>query len=116
MSFYVRQQMFQVETSSEFKTFLFKDHAEQVYQKYVNQKIPCEIYKEGKLLKEYKPKWINYGKMFSRKEIIVWILAAIVGILLAYVCRLEAVVLWKNCGIAGKKCEEMLMFYVEILF
>ena len=56
MSYYVRQQMFQVETSSDFKTFLFKDHAEQVYQKYVNQKIPCEIYKEGKLLKEYKPK------------------------------------------------------------
>ena len=56
MSFYVQQQMFQVETSSDFKTFDSKDHAEQVYQKYVNQKIPCEFYKEGKLLKEYKPK------------------------------------------------------------
>ena len=56
MSFYVQQPMFQVETSSDFKTFDSKDHAEQVYQKYVNQKIPCEIYKEGKLLKEYKPK------------------------------------------------------------
>jgi len=31
--------------------------------------------------------------MFSRKEIIVWVLAAIVGILLAYACRLDAVVL-----------------------
>ena len=56
MSFYVQQPMFQVETSSDFKSFLFKEHAEQVYQKYVNQKIPCEFYKEGKLLKEYKPK------------------------------------------------------------
>jgi len=56
MSFYVQHPMFQVETSSDFKTFLFHALAEQVYQKYVNQKIPCEIYKEGKLLKEYKPK------------------------------------------------------------
>ena len=31
--------------------------------------------------------------MFSRKEIIVWVLAAIVGIFLAYACRLDAVVL-----------------------
>ena len=31
--------------------------------------------------------------MFSRKEIIVWLLAAIVGITLAYACRLEAMVL-----------------------
>ena len=28
--------------------------------------------------------------MFSRKEIVVWILAAVVGITLAYSCRLEA--------------------------
>jgi hypothetical protein len=28
--------------------------------------------------------------MFSRKEIIFWIFAASVGITLAYVCRLEA--------------------------
>ena len=39
-----------------FKTFLFKDHAEQFYQNHVKQNIPCEFYKEGKLLKEYKPK------------------------------------------------------------
>jgi len=56
MPFYVQQQMFQVETSSDFKTFLFKDHAEQFYQNHVNQKIPCEFYEEGRLLKEYKPK------------------------------------------------------------
>jgi len=31
--------------------------------------------------------------MFSRKEIIVWVLAVIVGIFLTYACRLEAVVL-----------------------
>jgi len=30
--------------------------------------------------------------MFSRKEIVVWILAAVVGITLAYACRLEAMV------------------------
>ena len=56
MSFYVQQPMFQVETSSDFKSFLFKDHAEQFYQNHVNQKIPCEFYEEGRLLKEYKPK------------------------------------------------------------
>ena len=28
--------------------------------------------------------------MFSRKEIIIWVLAAVVGITLAYSCRLEA--------------------------
>ena len=55
MSFYVQHPVFQVETSSNFKIFLFKDHAEQFYQNHVKQNIPCEFYKEGKLLKEYKP-------------------------------------------------------------
>ena len=31
--------------------------------------------------------------MFSRREIIAWIFAAIIGIVLAYSCRLEAQVL-----------------------
>ena len=31
--------------------------------------------------------------MFSRKEIIVWILITIIGITLAWACRLEAMVL-----------------------
>ena len=30
--------------------------------------------------------------MFSRKEIIIWVLAAAAGITLAYACRLEAMV------------------------
>jgi hypothetical protein len=29
--------------------------------------------------------------MFSKREIITWLIAAIVGVFLAYACRLEAV-------------------------
>ncbi len=36
--------------------------------------------------------FLNGDNMFSKKEIIVWIFAAIVGISLAYACRLEAMI------------------------
>ena len=55
MSFYTQLPRFQVETASAFHTFPTKQKAEEIYQKYVNQKVPCELFLDGKLQKEYKP-------------------------------------------------------------
>jgi len=55
MSFYTQLPRFQVETASEFHTLPTKQKAEEIYQKYVNQKVPCELFLDGKLQKEYKP-------------------------------------------------------------
>ena len=56
MSFYTQLPRFQVETASEFHTLPTKQKAEEIYQKYVNQKVPCELFMDGKLQKEYKPR------------------------------------------------------------
>ena len=56
MSFYTLLPTYQVETSSEFQIFPTKQKAEELYQKYVNRKIPCEFYLDGRLQMEYKPK------------------------------------------------------------
>ena len=55
MSFYIQLPTYQIETASEFQLFPTKQKAEEIYQKYVNQKIPCELFLDGKLQMEYKP-------------------------------------------------------------
>ena len=55
MSFYTQLPRFQVETASEFHTLPTKQKAEEIYQKYVSQKVPCELFMDGQLQKEYKP-------------------------------------------------------------
>ena len=55
MSFYTQLPRFQVETASEFHTLPTKQKAEEIYQKYVHRKIPCEFYLDGRLQMEYKP-------------------------------------------------------------
>ena len=56
MSFYIQLPTYQIETASEFQLFPTKQKAEEIYQKYVNQKVPCEFYMDGQLQMEYKPK------------------------------------------------------------
>ena len=47
---------YQVETESDQFQSPTKQKAEDIYQKYVNQNIPCELYLNGELQKEHKPK------------------------------------------------------------
>ena len=56
MTFQVDIPRYQVETSKEQSMLSDKQKAEEIYQKYVNQKIPCELFLDGKLQKEYKPR------------------------------------------------------------
>ena len=56
MTFQVDIPRYQVETSNEQFHSPTKSKAEDIYQKYVNQKVPCELFMNGKLQKEYKPR------------------------------------------------------------
>ena len=55
MTFHTIIPRYQVETSNEQFQSPPKQQAEDIYQKYVNQKIPCELFLNGELQKEYKP-------------------------------------------------------------
>ena len=55
MTFHTIIPRYQVETSNEQFQSPTKKQAEDIYQKYVNQQIPCELFMNGKLQKEYKP-------------------------------------------------------------
>ena len=55
MTFYTDFPRYQVETSNEQFQSPTKTKAEDIYQKYVNQNVPCELFLNGKLQKEYKP-------------------------------------------------------------
>ena len=55
MTFHTTIPRYQVETSNEQFQSPTKKQAEDIYQKYVNQKIPCELFLNGELQKEYKP-------------------------------------------------------------
>ena len=55
MFFYTRLPTYRIETASEFQTFPTKQKAEEIYQKYVHQRVPCEFYMDGRLQMEYKP-------------------------------------------------------------
>ncbi len=55
MTFHTDFPRYQVETSKEQFQSPTKAKAEDIYQKYVNENIPCELFLNGKLQKEYKP-------------------------------------------------------------
>jgi hypothetical protein len=55
MTFHTDFPRYQVETSKEQFQSPTKKHAEDIYQKYVNQQIACELFLNGQLQKEYKP-------------------------------------------------------------
>ena len=55
MSFYVRQQTYQIETENSFDVFPDRRQAANHYQQFVNKKVPVEFYREGVKEKEYKP-------------------------------------------------------------
>ncbi len=55
MTFQVNLSRYQVETaSSQFQSHI-REKAEDIYQKYVRENIPCEFYKDGMMQKEHKP-------------------------------------------------------------
>ena len=55
MTFHTDFPRYQVETSNEQFQSPTKTKAEDIYQKYVNENIPCELFLNGKLQKEFKP-------------------------------------------------------------
>ena len=55
MSFTMQLPTYQVETKSGATLFPSQDQADKHYQKNVEQKIPCEFWKDGELQKEFKP-------------------------------------------------------------
>jgi len=46
---------YQVETASSQYQSHIKEKAENIYQQYVRENIPCEFYKDGIVQKEHKP-------------------------------------------------------------
>ena len=55
MTFQVNLSRYKVETASEQFASHIKDQAEDIYQQYVRENVPCEFYKDGIVQKEYKP-------------------------------------------------------------
>ena len=55
MTFQVNFPRYQVETASDQFQSPTQRKAEEIYQKYVNEKVPCELFLEGILQKEFKP-------------------------------------------------------------
>ena len=55
MTFQVKLPRYQVETASDQFHSHIREKAEDIYQKYVKENIPCEFYKDGQMQKEYKP-------------------------------------------------------------
>jgi len=55
--------IFQVETASGNKILSTMKEAELVYQQKVKSNIPCELYKEGMKVKEYKPETLDNDKI-----------------------------------------------------
>ena len=55
MTFHVNMSRYQVETASSQYQSHIKEKAEDIYQQYVRENIPCEFFKDGQMQKEYKP-------------------------------------------------------------
>ena len=55
MPFYNQLPTYQVETKSGSTLYPSHKEAQNHYQKFVDNKVPCELYEDGKLQKEYKP-------------------------------------------------------------
>tara|TARA_B100000287_G_C20342143_1_gene666242 strand:- start:146 stop:316 length:171 start_codon:yes stop_codon:yes gene_type:complete len=55
MSFTMQLPTYQVETKSGSTLYPSQQQADVHYQKNVQEKIPCELFKDGQLQKEFKP-------------------------------------------------------------
>ena len=55
MPFTVQLPTYQVETKSGATLYPTHTEANNHYQKFVDNNVPCELYEDGKLQKEYKP-------------------------------------------------------------
>mgnify|MGYP001208296286 FL=1 len=55
MPFTVQLPTYQVETKSGSTLYPSHTEANNHYQKFVDNNVPCELYEDGKLQKEYKP-------------------------------------------------------------
>ena len=55
MPFTVQLPTYQVETKCGSTLYPSHKEAQNHYQKFVDNKVPCELYEDGKLQKEYKP-------------------------------------------------------------
>jgi hypothetical protein len=55
MPFTLQLPTYQVETKSGSTLFPTQNEANNHYQKFVDENIPCEFYEDGQLKKEYKP-------------------------------------------------------------
>ena len=55
MTFHVNMSRYQVETAASQYQSHIKEKAEDIYQQYVRENIPCEFYKDGIVQKEHKP-------------------------------------------------------------
>tara|TARA_B100001564_G_C20528847_1_gene618749 strand:- start:122 stop:379 length:258 start_codon:yes stop_codon:yes gene_type:complete len=55
MPFTVQLPTYQVETKSGSTLYPSHKEAQNHYQKFVDNNVPCELYEDGKLQKEYKP-------------------------------------------------------------
>jgi|TARA_B100000586_G_scaffold198302_1_gene146683 hypothetical protein len=55
MTFHTVLSRYQVETASAQFQSPHRNKAEDIYQKYVRENVPCEFYKEGILEKQHKP-------------------------------------------------------------
>ncbi len=56
MTFHVNFPRYQVETASDQFQSPTQQKAEDIDQKYVNQNIPCELFLNGQVQTEYKPR------------------------------------------------------------
>ena len=56
MTFHVNFPRYQVETASDQFHSHIKEKAEDIYQQYVRENVPCEFYKDGIVQKEHKPR------------------------------------------------------------
>ena len=55
MPFTVQLPTYQVETQTSFTLYPSRAEADNDYQKNVENNIPCELYEDGQLQKEFKP-------------------------------------------------------------
>ncbi len=55
MTFHIDIPRYQVETEFDQFQSPTKQKAEDIYQRYVNRNVPCELYLDGELQKEHKP-------------------------------------------------------------
>ena len=55
MSFTVQLPTYQVEPKTGSTMFPSQNEADMLYQRYVRDKTPCELYRDGEKLKEFKP-------------------------------------------------------------